>query len=58
MSTNVSDGLFDVLEECCRNTWVKHIEKFGLSNMKYFRVYPGDSDKIDFDNRTIYVKNI
>jgi hypothetical protein len=58
MATNACNGLFSTLEECCRNTWVKQIDKFGLSNMQYFSVYPGDSNKIDFDKRIIYVKDI
>lgn len=41
LTTDVCDGLFNRLEQTCRETWKTQIEKFGLGNISYYTVRPG-----------------
>lgn len=57
MSTDVGEGLFSELEETCYNTWYKRQkEQFGLDNITYYGVYPGEENKIEGHN--IFIKDI
>ena len=57
MSSTAGNGLFIELENTCRETWVKQIEKYDMRNVKYFSIIDGPEDYIDFHNKIIYVRD-
>lgn len=59
LSSTASDGLYQELEQACRDTWVKQIEQYDYLqyNVKYFSVIDGKEDKIDFENKVVYIKD-
>lgn len=58
LSSYACDGLFNILADTCKQTWVKQIEMFELTNIKYFSVLPGEKTQILPESYIIKVKDV